>query len=79
MNTVTVSRIELFRHLKSTIRLNKDILIVGIDVSKRYSVACIIDASGLIHLRKFRFENTIAGATEIMDKARMLKQTLHKA
>jgi len=76
--TATVSRIELFRQLKSTIKGSKDILIVGIDVSKQYSVACIIDASGEIHLKKFRFDNTIAGATEITNKAHMLKQTLPK-
>jgi len=78
MNNLNVSRIEQFRQLKSTIRGNKNILIVGIDVSKRSSVACITDASGTIYMKKFKFLNSVAGANDIMKKALSIKQSLIK-
>lgn len=74
MNKINVSRIERFRQLKSTIRNNNSVLIVGIDVSKSSSVACITDSFKEIYLKKFKFNNTMDGINALINKSVEIKQ-----
>ena len=48
----SISKVEQFRQVRSDIRKNKDYLIVGVDVSKKSSVACFYNIEKEVLLRK---------------------------
>jgi len=56
-------RIKRFRDLKATLRINRDRLLVGIDIGKRQHVAQLRVAHGAIVLPKVVIPNTTAGFT----------------
>jgi len=56
-----------FRQLKQTIRKDPtNVILVGIDVSKRDSVACIADAQHNIFVKKLKFSNSRTGLELLM-------------
>ena len=70
----SLSPIELYRQLKLNIRSNPKILIVGIDVSKDSSVACVADGTKHVYLKKFKFPNSVEGLNSIMHSVENIKQ-----
>ena len=63
-----LSRIEQFRQLKNDLVSGKEHLIIGIDVSKKKSVACITNNNKRCYVKKFDFSNTFEGITALMKK-----------
>ena len=57
----SIPKIELFRQVKSSITKNRDCLLVGIDVSKKSSVACFYNLEREILLKKHVVEHTRDG------------------
>jgi transposase len=54
----SISKIELFRQVKLSIKKNKRYLLVGIDVSKNSSIACFYNIAKEIILKKYSVEHT---------------------
>lgn len=78
MNKQSLSRIEQFRQLKKSIRRSNKFLIVGIDVGKKSSVACVTDTMKNIYLKKFKFSNTREDMDTLINKVTQLKTEYQK-
>jgi len=63
-----LSPIEQFRQLKNDLMLGKKILIIGIDVGKTRSVACIVDSHERCYMKKFIFSSTVEGMEALSNK-----------
>lgn len=57
----SISKVEQFRQVRSDIRKNKNYLIVGIDVSKKSSVACFYNIEKEILLKKYYVNHNLEG------------------
>lgn len=65
----TISRVENYRQFKQTIRGSKDILIVGIDISKNKHHAFFGTPDGKTLQRRFVFDNTRQGYEKLIQMA----------
>ena len=53
----SISKIELFRQVKLSIKRNRKYLLVGIDVSKKSSIACFYNVEKDVLLKKYLVEH----------------------
>jgi len=68
MNEVDRIRLEQFRQLRKEIRGSEGHLIVGIDVGKDKHHAFLGTATGKALLKRFVFENNLAGVGKLLDQ-----------
>jgi len=57
----SISKIEQFRQVKAEIRKNKENLLIGVDVSKMSSVACLYNTEKGVLLKKYIVQHNIDG------------------
>ena len=69
----SISKIEKFRHMKSTIRKNPDLLLIGIDVSKNSSTTCFYNVEKEILLKNYRVTHTHEGFHQFIEKIEQIR------
>lgn len=74
-----VERLREFRKLKEVIRTDPNYLIVGIDAAKLEHHACFMLSSGRIVAKDFRFNNTLKGFEEFLDRIKSFREKTHSS
>ncbi len=79
MNTESLSHIEQFRQLKQMIQQHPSkVIIIGMDVSKYYSVACIADGQKTIINKKMKISNTRLGLQQLKEQMMLIQEADQK-
>lgn len=70
----SILKIEKFRHIKSTVRKNPGLLLIGIDASKSSSTSCFYNIGKGILLKNYRVHHTHDGFHQFIEKIEQIRR-----